>query len=807
MGTLIQDLRYGLRMLARSPGFACTAIVMLALGGCASVAIFAFVDAALIKPLPYRDQSRLVAVFETAGTSSQSPVSYLDFLDWKSLNKVFSSIDAYALNGGFTLSTTEGAQQVTGTRVSAGFFRTLGVTPVLGRDFQDGENPPPTSHTVMLSYASWQKRFGGRRDALGQAVTLNGSPNIIIGVLPRDFHFAPAGAAEFWGTLHASDYCEQHRACHNLNTLARLKGRVSVQAALADLKPVMQQLDRQYPDTNADQGANVMFLSDVIVGGVRPILLVLLGGAGLLLLIACVNVTSLLLARSDSRKREIAVRGALGASRARLVRQFATEGLVLVGAGALLGLISADWVMQLLTRLIPTDMMGSMPYLQGLSLNFRVVAFAGAIALLAGVLFAITPISRVSLSDMQEGLAEGGRGSAGIVWRRFGSNLVVVELALAVVLLVGAGLLGKSLYRLLRVDIGMKADHLATLGIEGPSSRYAKDEQAIALERRVLDRIASLPGVKAVGIASALPVSSGWGTAWFQVVGRPSHGEHNEAYNRQVSSGYFTALQAPLLRGRYFSEAEDGSKPRVVIINRTLAKQYFPGEDPLGKQVFYSNWPQPPMEIVGVVGDIKEGPLDSETLPALYVPFNQNPSRGFAMVVRTSQAERSVLPTLVAAIHQIDPGISTSGEGTLSDTINDSPSAYLHRSSAWLVGGFAALALLLAGIGLYSVLAYSVTQRTREIGVRMALGARPGQALALVARESAAVVGVGLFLGLAGALATARLFASLLFEVAPADPLALLAALLVLGAVALLATLVPARRAALVDPAIALRAE
>jgi predicted permease len=339
MGTLFQDLRYGLRMLVKNPGFACMAIIMLALGICANVAIFGFVDATLIKPLPYRDPSRLVGVFESVATSSRDAVSYLDYLDWKNLNKVFGSIDAYALNGGFTLSTTGGAQQVTGTRVSDGFFRTLGVTPALGRDFHSGENLPAVPDTVMLSYAAWQRRFGGRQDVVGQAVTLNGDPTIIIGVLPRDFHFAPAGGAEFWGMLHASDYCEQHRACHNLNTVARIKDGVSVRASLADIRALAQQLEKQYPESNRGQSANVVPLSEVIVGDVRPILFVLLSGAGLLLLIACVNITSLLLARSESRKREIAVRGALGASSARLFRQFATEGLVLTAVGTLLGLI------------------------------------------------------------------------------------------------------------------------------------------------------------------------------------------------------------------------------------------------------------------------------------------------------------------------------------------------------------------------------------------------------------------------------------------------------------------------------------
>jgi predicted permease len=807
MGTLFQDLRYGLRMLVKNPGFACMAIIMLALGICANVAIFGFVDATLIKPLPYRDPSRLVGVFESVATSSRDAVSYLDYLDWKNLNKVFGSIDAYALNGGFTLSTTGGAQQVTGTRVSDGFFRTLGVTPALGRDFHSGENLPAVPDTVMLSYAAWQRRFGGRQDVVGQAVTLNGDPTIIIGVLPRDFHFAPAGGAEFWGMLHASDYCEQHRACHNLNTVARIKDGVSVRASLADIKALAQQLEKQYPESNRGQSANVVPLSEVIVGDVRPILLVLLSGAGLLLLIACVNITSLLLARSESRKREIAVRGALGASSARLFRQFATEGLVLTAVGTLLGLISADWVMQLLTRLIPTDMTGTMPYLQGLGLNFRVVAFACAISLIAGVLFSIIPTLRVSLSDMREGLTEAGRGSAGTLWRRFGANLVVLELATVTVLLVGAGLLGKSLYSLLQVDTGVKADHLGTLEVEAPSSRYSKDEQALALERQVADRIARLPGVKSVGISNALPVSSGWGTVWFQVVGRPDHGEHNEAYNRQVSSCYFTTLQARLLRGRYFTEADDASRPHVVIINRTMAKQYFPTQDPISKQIFYSTPPQPPMEIVGVVDDIQEGPLETESRPALYVPFNQNPDRGFAIAVRTSQAEQSLFPVLAATIHQIDAGLSVYGEATMRDRINDSPSVQFHRCSAWLVGGFAGMAFLLGVGGLYGVVAYSVSQRTREIGIRMALGAQRKSVYQLILKEAGWLTGLGIAVGLVCSVAAATLMRRLFFGIHSWDVPTLAAVAAALAISALLASYIPARRATKVDPMVALRYE
>jgi macrolide transport system ATP-binding/permease protein len=807
MTGFFQDVRHALRHLRKSPGFACTAILMLAMGICANVAVFGFVDASLIKPLPYGDPSRVVGVFESDASTMRGAVSYLDYVDWRNLNAIFSSIDAYALNGGFTLGTTAGAEQVAGTRVSDGFFHTLGITPALGRDFPSGEQSPAAPRTVLISYAAWQKRFGGAQDVLGQAVTLNGVADIIIGVLPRDFHFAPAGAAEFWGMLSASDPCEQRRDCHHLNVVARLRDGVSVRTALAAMKSLTQQLAEQYPDTNRDQSADVVLLRDVIVGDVRPILLALLSGASLLLLIAGMNVTGLLLARSESCKREIAVRGALGGSRLRLIRQFATEELVLVVVASLLGLISAEWAMQLLNRLIPADMRDSMPYLQGLGLNFRVVAFACAISLLAATLFAIIPTLRLSVSELREGLTEGSRGYAGTMWRRLGANLVVVELAIAMVLLVGAGLLGESLYRLLHVDIGLKPDHLTTLQIEGSPSSYSKDAQAIALARQVEDRIASLPGVKSVGISNALPVSSGWGTTWFQIVGRPNHGEHNEAFNRQVSPNYFATLQARLLHGRYFSEAEDVSKPQVAIINQTLAKQYFSGGDPVGKQIFYFAEPQAPMQIVGVVDDLKEAPLDTEIRPALYVPIYQHPLRSFAMAVRSSQVERSLFPELAAAIHQVDPDISIFGEATMIDRINDSPAAYLHRSSAWLVGGFAAMALLLGVVGLYGAIAYSVSQRTREIGVRMALGAQRKSVYHLILKEAAWLTGAGIASGIVCSMAAATLIRRLLFGVHSWNATVLAAVSGMLAISALLASYIPARRAAKVDPLVALRYE
>jgi macrolide transport system ATP-binding/permease protein len=802
---MLQDFRFALRQLRKNPGFALTAILILTFGIGASVAIFGFVDAALIKPLPYKDPNRLVVLFESIPLGLRFHLSYPDYLDWKRENKVFQSLDVYAPYG-FMLTDRDGTHQAAGARVSDGFFRTLGVAPVLGRDFRSGEDRKNAPRTVLLSYSAWQRLFGGRKDVLGQTVVLDGHPNTIIGVLPSSFHFAPAEPADFWTTTQSE--ISDCRGCHGLYGVARLKDGISFQAAFADIKQIADQLARQYPDSNRDQKAYMLPMTEVIVGDIRPVLLVLLCGAGLLLLIATVNVASLLLVRSESRRREIAVRGALGASRARLMRQFVTEGLVLVATGSVLGIAAAYAGMQFFAHAIPKDMMASMPYLHGIGLNFRVFMFACGISLMAGFLFSLTPALRLSWSDMREGLADGGRSHAGTMWRRFGSNLVVIELTTAMVLLVGAGLLGKSFYRLLHVDIGLQPDHLAMLTIGATTDSYKTDEQKISLERQIVSRISALPGVKSVGLSTRLPIGDGDGTAGFRVVGRPYHGEHMEVAIRKVSSGYFTTLQSQLLRGRYFAEDEDKSKPEVVIISETMAKQYFPGENPIGKQIAFDiNKPKEYLQIVGIVKDLQEGQLDAAPRGAMYVPYNQGPDNFFSIVVRTSQSEDAILPALTSIVHQIDPSIATYGASTMAERIHDSPSAYLHRSAAWLVGGFAGLALLLGVVGLYGVIAYSVSQRTREIGVRMALGAQRGSVYRLILREAGRLTIIGIVAGLVVSMAATTLMRKLLFGVGMWDVPTLIAVAVVLGGCALLASYLPARRAASVNPVEALRAE
>ncbi len=807
MESLLQDVRFALRQLRKNPGFTATAMLMLGAGICASVAIFAFVNAALLKPLPYRNPTRLVGVYESHAPCVRCNLSYLDYVDWKAMNNVFESLEIYNHNGA-TIPTPSGPRMVPIGRVSVGFFRTLGVAPVMGRDFVAGEDAVGAGRIAILSFGAWKSRYGGRADTIGQVVNLDETPTTIVGVLPRDFHFAPAEPSEYWIPLQPTGNCEKRRSCHNLYGVARLKDGISQETALSNTTLIAHHLEEQYPDSNRGQLSAVVALSEVISGDIRPLLLILLSGAGLLLLIACVNVASLLLVRVEGRKREVAVRSALGASPGRLSRQFATEGLLLVAVGGGVGLLSSYWAMRLLTNLIPARMLAGLPFLAGLSFNVRVLAFAAAISLLAALLFAVAPSWQVARAGMRGDLAEGSRTVAGTSWRRVGAKMVIVELATAMVLLVGAGLLSRSFYKLLHVDLAFQPDHLATMSVSASGKRYDTGEKCVEWSSRTLSRLRGLPGVKSVGTSSVMAVSYNGNTDWIRFVGKPYNGEHNDVNERQISAGYFDTLQTKLVRGRFFTEADDLSKPKVVIINRALADYYFPGEDPLGRQIGDTRLtPKSLKEIVGVVDNLREGALDAEIRPAMYTPFNQEADSEFDLVVRTTQAPQSILPALSAAIHEVDPDVTAERAISMEDRIHDSNSAAMHRSAAWLVGGFATLALLLGVIGLYGVIAYSVSQRTREIGVRMALGAQHSNVYGMVLREAGVLSAMGIAAGLLCSIATSTLIQKLLFETPPRDVPTLAMVSVVLGAASMIASYVPARRAASVNPMEALRAE
>jgi len=798
--TIAQDMRFALRQLRRNPGFTATAVATLALGVCVSVAIFAVVDAALIRPLPYREPSRLVSLYEAISVGPQFHISYPDYVDWKRMNKSFDALDIYVPSP-FMEKTPTGVQKVDGAAVTDGFFKTLGVTPALGRDFMTGEDQPAAPKTVILSYGAWQRHYGGRKNVLGETVTLDGGIYTIVGVLPKAFHFVPAEPADFWITTHDVN---SSRGSHSAYGIARLKGGVSLEQAAADMKTVTTQLEKQYPGTNRGRGSTVWSLTEVVRGDVRPVFVMLLCGAALLLLIACVNVVSLLLARTESRRREIAVRGALGASKARLTRQFVTEGLLLVAAGGADGVAMAAAALHTFEGLIPADMLARMPYLADMSLSGHVLVFALSVVALAGVLFGVAPMLRMPTGVANESLNDGGRTAAGTGWRRFGTKLVVLELTTAVVLLVGAGLLGKSFYRLLHVETGMRTEELATALVTLPQGQYTKDEQIAARTKSLLERVQRLPGVQSVGIASDLPIGSGDGMVVMQVVGKPERNKNDEVVVRLVSPGYLGTVGTRLRQGRYFSEEEERTKQPVAVINQALAQKYFAGEEPVGQQIKF--WDKPPMRIVGVIDDLHEGPLEMQVRPAFYVPFSVSPGTGFGLVVRAEQAG-GLLPALSASIHELDPGIAVYGEATMEGKIHDSPSATMHRGSAWLVGGFAATALLLGVVGLYGVIAYSVSQRTREIGVRMALGAGRGSVMKMVMSEAGWLAAVGIAAGIVCSLIAARMMRGLLFGVSAWDVPTLVGVAVVLGCAALAASAVPARRAASVDPMEALRAE
>ncbi|PWT86406.1 MAG: ABC transporter permease [Proteobacteria bacterium] len=804
---LVLDLRFAMRQFRKSPSFAVTAVGVLAFATCAATAIFAFVDAALIRPLPYPDPKTLAMVTETGQGFRLANLSYLDYQDWKRFNTSLRSLEVFT-GSGFLLHASSGTMPVPGAAVSGGFFQTLGVQPLVGRSFLPDEERAGGPLTVMLSHRIWQQHFGGSRSVVGQAVRLSGEVYTIVGVLPADFQFAPLGAAGIWTLLDTKNSCAARRSCHNLTGIARVQPGISTASALADLSTVAKRLEQQYPDSNRERGASVIPFAQAVTGEFRPVLMVLLACAGLLLAIGLVNVTGLVLARSEARRHELAMRTALGASRTRLYSQFASESLVLAFGGSVVGVAAAHQAMRILKTLIPADMIPGMPFLQALGLNRDVLAFAAAAALLAIALFSAAPALHYAIGRVRNGLREGSRGTSGRAWRRLGSRLVIVELAIAMVLLVGAGLLGKSLYRLLHVELGFRPDRLAMIDVAGPDILPDREEQGVRVARTMLAQIAGLPGVQSVALTTLPPVTYNGNTDWVRIVGKPYDGKHIEVNERDVSTAFFQAIGAKLLAGRYPNDGDDLGKPLVVVINQAFAKQYFPGEDPVGKQIGDTSLtPKSIHTIIGVVEDIRDGALDAEIWPAEYHPFQQDPSSYFVLMARTSQKAEAILPLLGPAIHQVLPDVGTKGETTMEARIDNSMTAYLHRSAAWVVGGFAAMALLLGVVGLYGVIAYSVSQRTREIGVRIALGAKPGAVYRMVLGEAGWLVLAGIGVGAACSIGAGTLAAKLLFGIKAWDAPTLAGVGVLLAAAAAAASFAPARRAASVNPVEALRSE
>ena len=660
----------------------------------------------------------------------------------------------------------------------------------------------------MISYAWWQKHFGGK-DVVGQVITLDDQPHTIVGILPADFHFAPVGDPDVWTTLHASGGMLTRRNLHWLDVVGRLKPGVSRETAGAAMNVIAERLEKQYPQSNDKLRTAVVPLNQVIVGQIRPILVVLLIAVGLLLMIACANVANLLLARSLSRRNEMAIRAALGASRARLMGLMLMEGLVLSFTGAVAGLAVAHWMIKGFVALIPASRLDAMPYLKHMGIDVRVLLFAFAVALITGTIFALAPALQASSANVQEALKDGSRSSHSGTWRRFASALVIVEVAMAMVLLAGSGLLVKSLYRLLDVNPGFDQHNLLGLMVGLTEKRFPHDPEQIQAHQALLDHLRTLPGVKSVGSSSVLPVSGGGNTSNLRVVGLPSESpQGREANSREVSRTYFQTIGAELLQGSWFTEADNATGPKRVIINKTLADQFMPGLDPLKQQIWFTySDKEKPRQVVGVIRDVKEGPLDAPARPAIYTPMEASGNLYYNLILRTQQRPDALIDEVNAAVRQIDPDAITFQVQTMEDRIQRSPAAFLHRYPAWLAAGFATLALLLGTVGLYGLVAYSVTQRTQEFGIRMALGAQRSHVLNMVMRQGLQLIVPGIVVGSIAAVTAAYLVRSMLFGVSAADPIILAGVTALLAGVTLFASFIPARTATRVDPMVALRYE
>jgi predicted permease len=809
MESLLQDIRYGVRILLRRPGFTVVAVLVLALAIGANVTIFTFLDAALLRPLPYQHSEQLVKIWDSrhSEVASRFEASYPDYLDWREQNQAFSSLAAYNKSGNAILAGSSEPEMVPVARVTDNFFQTLGVSPILGRTFREGEEKASSGRFVMLSYGFWQRHFGGRRDILGQVLMLNSEPRTIVGVLPKGFHFAPTGEADLYLSLHATDGLLTRRNLHWIHPVGRLKPGISLEQAQGMMNTLAANLEKQYPDSNKELRTVLVPLGDVIVGPVKPILMVLLAAVGMLLLIACANIANLLLARSATRAKEFALRSALGAQRWRVVRQLMVEGAVLSLAGTIIGILIAMVATRWMIHTMPKEMLEGAPYLRAATVEPQVLLFAAVLATLTALLFSLPPALRLSDPKLNAVLKQGGQTTESGSWRRVGSWLVIAEVAISAMLLVSSGLLLKSLYRLLNVDAGFNVSRLTTFYVFPEGKRYSTDEQALILHDKLIAALQAIPGVSGVGATSTPPIVGG-NTSMFRVVGAPLTPLPYEANSRTIDTGYFPTLQAQLKGGRYFNDGDKAGAPQVVIINQTLAKMAFGAENPVGKQIVFTFSPtEKPREVVGVVADVHEGELDVLEKPAIYTPTAQGPDNIFAVVVRSDLSSAAARTALEGAVHGVDPSIVLFQMQTMEDLIAQSPAAMLHRYPAWLVSVFAISALLLGGVGLYGIVSYAVSQRTREIGIRMALGAQRASVLRLVLSGGARLAAIGIAAGLGGAVLAGYSLRSVLFGVRPWDLATLVVVAGVLAAICVLASYVPARRASRLDPMKALHYE
>jgi putative ABC transport system permease protein len=813
METLLQDIRYGVRMLMKRPSFTLIAVIALALGIGANTAIFSVVNAVLLRPLPFPQAERLMNVWETNPSRGQkrSAVSYPDFADWRAQNQVFEYVSTYH-DSDFILTGGSEPLRLSGAVVNADLFPLLGAQPSLGRTFRpDEDKPGEHGRVVVLSQGLWQRQFGADPNVVGRAVTLNGQSYTVVGVMPAGFQFPiESNPIELWTTV-AEDAAGKEpitaqRGAHYMSVLARLKPGVTQAQAQSDLDTISARLAQQYPDTNAHRGTRVMSALESLVGDVRPALLILLGAVGCVLLIACANVANLLLARATTRHKEIAIRAALGASRWRVVRQLLTESVLLAFAGGALGLLFALWGGDLLVALSGDDI----PRATQINLDWRVLGFTLLVSFVTGVLFGLVPALHAAKFELTESLKEGGRSSVeGARRNRVRSALVVAEMTVALVLLVGAGLLMQSLRRLQHVNPGFDAHNVLTLTVSLPEVKY-KTPQQVDFYRSLRERVAALPGVTSASAVFPLPLGGDRIGISFETEGRPLPKSELPATEfRTVNPDYFHTLSIPLVKGRDFTARDDASAPGVIIVNEAFAQKFFPNEEAIGHRIkpgISTDESDPVMrEIVGVVGDVKHRSLSTAVEPEAYVPHAQVPFGSMTLVVKTAPDARTLVGAVRNEVRALDKDLPIYNVKTLDDYVASSVAQ--PRFNTLLLASFAGLALILTAVGLYGVMSYSVVQRTHEMGVRIALGAQTRDVLKLVVGQGMVLAVIGIGLGLLVSLAATRVLASLLYEVSAADPLVYAGITLLLAVVALLACYIPARRATKVDPMVALRYE
>jgi predicted permease len=798
-------------MLLKNPGFTLIAVVTLALGIGANTAIFSVVNGVLLKPLPYREPEQLIRLFESSQTQPKFPMARGNFQNYREESAALAGLALYTRTD-VELSLDEKPERLAAMRVTAGFFDLLGAQPLLGREFRREDELPNNNSVVILSHALWQRRFNGDPGVVGRAVTLSGRPFTIVGVMPPglqhvggDYRSTSHGATvDLWWPLEIPPQAE--RGAHFCNAIGRLKPGVSQEQATADLNLIAGRLAERFPNTNQGWRVAVRPLHEEIAGRARPALLAMFGAVFFVLLIACVNVANLLLARATMRRREIAVRSAVGAGRGRIIRQLLTESLLLAMIGGGGGILLAHWAIDALRTLGPEHL----PRLQAVSVDGRILLFTLSVTLVTGVLFGLAPALQGGQVNLNELLKEGGRGAGG-QRRRLRDALVITEVALALALLVGAGLLIRSFWKLQQTDPGFNAERVLTASLSLPSARYSESSKVAAFQQRLLERLSALPGALSVGLTSDLPWTGYDENAGFAIEGKtfpPNDGP--SARYHFVSSDYFRTIGVPLIAGRFFNADDRPDTRPVVLVNRSMAERYWPGESAVGKRFTFSSRPkeQDWFMVAGVVGDVKDFPHSPAAAPAFYWATDQRPlvgAREFIVALRSGADPLSLVEAVRVEVRALDKDLPLADVQTLETVVATAVAG--RRFTLWLVGFFGLTAVSLAAVGIYSVLSYLVAQRTQELGLRMALGAGLGDVMKLVIRQGMALVLSGLALGMVAAFALTRLIKGLLFEVSATDPLAFALAAALLALVALLACYIPARRATKVDPMVALRCE